>query len=139
MVGRPLNAVLLILLAVCLVYHSWLGIQVVVEDYVGGKGIKVVVLLLSGIALIYAATSNGKLLWVRETLNPARPFGPYVNPNHFGGIMELAVPWLLGYSWWRFRKGGLQALKEPQAPVALGAGDPWPLSGELPSMGNCDH
>jgi succinate dehydrogenase membrane anchor subunit len=46
-ISEPLTAVLLSLTVTCLTYHSWLGIQVVVEDYVGGRSAKIVVLLLS--------------------------------------------------------------------------------------------
>ena len=46
----PLTAVLLSLSVTCLAYHSWLGIQVVVEDYVGPKGGRIVALLLSSFA-----------------------------------------------------------------------------------------
>ena len=45
--GRPSVAVLTILLAITLAWHSWLGVQVVVEDYVPGKGSKTTLLLLS--------------------------------------------------------------------------------------------
>lgn len=45
-VARPVNAVLLILLTATLVYHSQLGIQVVVEDYVNHHGLKVATMLL---------------------------------------------------------------------------------------------
>ncbi len=45
--GRPWVAVLTILLAIALAWHSWLGVQVVVEDYVHGKGAKTFLLLLS--------------------------------------------------------------------------------------------
>ena len=44
-IGQPLNSVLLILLIGTVVYHSQLGVQVVVEDYVGG-GLKIVTMLL---------------------------------------------------------------------------------------------
>jgi O-antigen ligase len=54
-------------------------------------------LALAVFGLIYAATSNDKLYWVRETLGQARPFGPYVNPTNFAGVMELATPWMLGF------------------------------------------
>jgi succinate dehydrogenase / fumarate reductase membrane anchor subunit len=35
-VAEPMNAILLILLVVTLVYHSMLGLQVIIEDYVHG-------------------------------------------------------------------------------------------------------
>ena len=78
--------------------------------------------LLALVGVMQLFYDNGKLLWIRDSGQELRAIGPYVNPNHFAGMMELAVPWLLGYSWWRFRKGGMQAFREPQAPVALGAG-----------------
>ena len=78
--------------------------------------------LLAMVGILQMFYDNGKLLWIRESSQALRAIGPYVNPNHFAGMMELAVPWLLGYSWWRFRKAGVQAFKEPQAPIALGAG-----------------
>jgi len=49
-VSDPMTAVLLILTIICLIYHSFLGIRVVVEDYVAAKGVKVVTLLLSSFA-----------------------------------------------------------------------------------------
>lgn len=49
-VGRPLNSILLLLLAIIMAYHSYLGVQVVIEDYVHGAGTKVVSLILSHFA-----------------------------------------------------------------------------------------
>jgi len=37
-------------------------------------------------------TFNGKLYWFRELRNGGIPYGPYVNRNHFAGLMELVVP-----------------------------------------------
>jgi O-antigen ligase len=37
-------------------------------------------------------TFNGKLYWVRELRYGGIPFGPYVNRNHFAGLVELLVP-----------------------------------------------
>lgn len=45
-VAAPVNAVLLMLLTGTLVYHSQLGVQVVVEDYVNHHGLKIVTLLV---------------------------------------------------------------------------------------------
>jgi succinate dehydrogenase / fumarate reductase, membrane anchor subunit len=45
-IAVPLNSVLLMLLTGTLVYHSQLGVQVVVEDYVNHHGLKIVTMLL---------------------------------------------------------------------------------------------
>jgi succinate dehydrogenase / fumarate reductase membrane anchor subunit len=49
-ISTPVNAVLLSLLVGTAVYHSQLGVQVVVEDYVTGKGAKVVTMLVINFA-----------------------------------------------------------------------------------------
>jgi len=46
-VGRPSNAVMLLLLSGTLAWHSSLGVQVVIEDYVHSPFAKVLALLLS--------------------------------------------------------------------------------------------
>lgn len=45
-IGRPVNAVMLALLVGSAAYHSLLGVQVVVEDYVQGHGLKIVTMLV---------------------------------------------------------------------------------------------
>jgi succinate dehydrogenase / fumarate reductase, membrane anchor subunit len=45
-IGAPANAVLLLLLIATLVYHSQLGVQVVVEDYVQHHGLKIATMML---------------------------------------------------------------------------------------------
>lgn len=37
-------------------------------------------------------TFNGKLYWFRELRYGGIPFGPYVNRDHFSGLIELIVP-----------------------------------------------
>jgi len=66
-------------------------------------------LALSVFGLIYAATSNGKLYWFRETLQQARAFGPYLNPTNFAGVIELGAPWLAGCALdaWRRRRAAV--------------------------------
>jgi succinate dehydrogenase / fumarate reductase, membrane anchor subunit len=55
--GQPWVAVLSILLVITLAWHSKLGIQVVIEDYVHGKTTKTVSLLLSTFIHIAAAVA----------------------------------------------------------------------------------
>jgi succinate dehydrogenase / fumarate reductase membrane anchor subunit len=45
--SRPVPSILLVLTALTLTYHSYLGVQVVLEDYVSGKAAKLVSLVLS--------------------------------------------------------------------------------------------
>jgi succinate dehydrogenase / fumarate reductase membrane anchor subunit len=56
-VHAPAVAITLILLIVTAAYHSKLGVQVVVEDYVGGEGKKITTLLLSNFVHLAAAAA----------------------------------------------------------------------------------
>ena len=57
-VGAPSVAVMLALFIPTLFYHSMLGIQVVVEDYVTGEGRKLVTLLILKFAHAVAAAAG---------------------------------------------------------------------------------
>ncbi len=56
-INEPINAVLLALLSLTLAYHSYLGVQVVIEDYIHDSGAKVAWLILSRFAHILVAVS----------------------------------------------------------------------------------
>jgi O-antigen ligase len=43
-------------------------------------------------AILQDLTFNGKIYWLRELRFGGIPYGPYVNRNHFAGLMELLVP-----------------------------------------------
>ncbi len=48
--------------------------------------------LVAGFGILQHLTFNGKLYWFREMRYGGIPFGPYVNRNHFAGLMELMIP-----------------------------------------------
>jgi succinate dehydrogenase / fumarate reductase membrane anchor subunit len=48
--ARPLSSVLLLMLVPAAVHHSWLGVAVVVEDYVHGRWLKPLTLLMLQLA-----------------------------------------------------------------------------------------
>ena len=47
---------------------------------------------LAGFALIQGIASNGKLYWIRQPRMGGWIYGPYVNHNHYAGLMEMLVP-----------------------------------------------
>jgi succinate dehydrogenase / fumarate reductase, membrane anchor subunit len=57
-VGYPAVAVTLVIFIAAALYHSMLGVQVVIEDYVGGEGMKLVALLLSKFFHIAVAAAS---------------------------------------------------------------------------------
>ena len=52
----------------------------------------IVAFLASVQGILQHHTFNGKLYWVRELTSGGIPFGPYVNRNHFAGLIELIAP-----------------------------------------------
>jgi O-antigen ligase len=49
-------------------------------------------LLVAFFALVHSLSSNGKLYWLRTPRSGGWIYGPYVNHNHYAGLMELLVP-----------------------------------------------
>jgi tetratricopeptide (TPR) repeat protein/O-antigen ligase len=70
-------------------------------------------------ALVQAQTWNGKIYWLRPVLIAAQPFGPYYNPTHLAGVMELALPALAGYVGLRLQRAGIAARYESRVGVAV--------------------
>lgn len=48
--------------------------------------------LVSALGILQHFTFNGKLYWFRELRYGGVPFGPYVDRDHFAGLIELIVP-----------------------------------------------
>ena len=56
--GAPLNTVALLLLVIAATWHAKLGVQVVVEDYVGTEWLKVCTLVLNSLVFFAAAVAG---------------------------------------------------------------------------------
>ena len=52
--------------------------------------------LIAAMGIAQYLTAEGRLYWVWKLENGGRMFGPYVNRNHFAGLMELWCPLALG-------------------------------------------
>ncbi|OGW38102.1 MAG: hypothetical protein A2Y97_08455 [Nitrospirae bacterium RBG_13_39_12] len=75
-----------------------LTIQLLTKKDVLKKTIAVVVVfasLLSFLAILQYILSNNKIFWFRELTQGGTPFGPYVNRNHYAGLMEMIFPLVL--------------------------------------------
>ncbi len=51
--------------------------------------------LLGVLGCVQDFTAGGKLYWLRTPFHGGAIYGPYVNKNHFAGIMELLIPFAL--------------------------------------------
>ena len=52
--------------------------------------------LIAAMGIAQYLTAEGRLYWVWKLESGGRMFGPYVNRNHFAGLMELWCPLALG-------------------------------------------
>jgi len=48
--------------------------------------------VIAALALLQGVAPNGKLYWLRQPRIGGWIYGPYVNHNHYAGLMELLVP-----------------------------------------------
>jgi O-antigen ligase len=48
--------------------------------------------VVASLALIQGIAPNGKLYWLRQPRMGGWIYGPYVNHNHYAGLMELLIP-----------------------------------------------
>ena len=65
---------------------------------------------VAALALLQGLGSNTKLYWLRAPRGYAWIYGPYVNHNHYAGLMEMLFPIPLVFSLTRYARGGLRRL-----------------------------
>lgn len=52
--------------------------------------------VLGAIAVIQRVTGSDSLLWIRPVPANSMPLGPFINPNHFAGFVELGILVVVG-------------------------------------------
>ena len=67
-------------------------------------------LAVSAFAILQGLTSNGMLYWTRVPRFSSAIYGPYVNRNHYAGLMEMLVPFALALCFSRRASAGKKLL-----------------------------
>ena len=75
---------------------------------------------LACFALLQGIASNGKLYWIRQPRMGGWIYGPYVNHNHYAGLMEMLVPIPLVLSLTRMASTRARAVAAAAAAVMVG-------------------
>ncbi|MBE0427989.1 MAG: O-antigen ligase family protein [Nitrospirae bacterium] len=57
--------------------------------------------VLAVFAIIQKAAWTGKIYWLRELPHGGTPFGPFVNRNHYAGLIGMLIPLSLGLAFTR--------------------------------------
>lgn len=47
--------------------------------------------VLGGVGIVQQVAWNGKVLWLRDRPPGSSPLGPFVNPNHYAGFLEMGT------------------------------------------------
>jgi O-antigen ligase len=74
---------------------------------------------LASFALLQGISSNGKLYWIRQPRMGGWIYGPYVNHNHYAGLIEMLVPVPLVLALSRLASGRARAAAAAVAAVMV--------------------
>jgi len=69
-----------------------------------GLAVAIYAFLMSLLAIIQYFSSPDRIYWTVSLPAATWSFGPYVNHNHYAGLMEMLIPLAIGY-WFTLRKG----------------------------------
>jgi O-antigen ligase len=75
---------------------------------------------LASFALLQGISSNGKLYWIRQPRMGGWIYGPYVNHNHYAGLIEMLVPIPLVLSLTRLASARTRTAAAAAAAVMVG-------------------
>ena len=76
-----------------------LTVQLFTKKEIFKKTVTILIIFASLLALFATLQHflpNDKIYWVRKLTQEGNPFGPYVNRNHYAGLMEMMLPLVLG-------------------------------------------
>jgi O-antigen ligase/tetratricopeptide (TPR) repeat protein len=76
-----------------------LTVQLLTKKEALKKTVAVVIVFASALsffAILQHFVPNNKIYWARELTKGGAMFGPYVNRNHYAGLMEMLFPLILG-------------------------------------------
>ncbi len=76
---------------------------------------------LAAFAILQGIFPNGKLYWLFTSQAGGAIYGPYVNHNHYAGLMEMLTPFPLVLTATRFSRGGKKVLFMLIAAVMAGS------------------
>ena len=60
---------------------------------------------MASFAILQGMAPNGKLYWIWTLEQGGSIYGPYVNRNHYAGLMEMLMPFPLVLAATRFTEG----------------------------------
>jgi O-antigen ligase len=72
-------------------------------------------------AVLQGLAPNGKLYWIRSLEHADFIYGPYVNHNHYAGLMEMLTPFPLVLATTRFTEGNRKIVVAAIAAVMAGS------------------
>jgi O-antigen ligase len=75
---------------------------------------------VAGFALLQGLSPNGKLYWIRTPRFGGSIYGPYVNHNHYAGLMEMLIPVPLVFCLSRYARGRIRMLVAGGAALMVG-------------------
>jgi O-antigen ligase len=75
---------------------------------------------VASFALLQGLSPNGKIYWIRTPRFGGWIYGPYVNHNHYAGLMEMLVPVPLVFCLSRYARGRLRTVAAVGAAVMAG-------------------
>ena len=73
--------------------------------------------LLCLFAIVQHLLPNSRIYWIRELTLRGSPFGPYVNRNHFAGLMEMLFPVVLSLFLFYKPRSAYKSLRDRTAEI----------------------